>query len=237
MESERKFWGRTMKQAFHKYLGWDWRIIPLSGFLGSIGFAVYLRNPWIGYVALVILFVCIVLAEHDIWAEDMEAFKSRLQPLELLKQENDSFRQKQAENIRNYIHPILIEVDWDIANIDSDQWKGISIKIAFANFLVFEQPISRLTGDLFIECCTGIRGFEFRDAPPRLLPVTISNSFSEMPLLPESIKSYIRKLWQANKRKPAIKLTLRMERPDGDPINFDPSGDHPLRLSISAGGK
>jgi hypothetical protein len=227
MSTGKAFGRRVVKKVGKNYIGLDVRILPLIGILGSIVAIILIQDPlWLrfvfGYIILVILIICIYLAARDVWKEDMQT----VAPLAELRD--------RQENVREHIHPILVNLDWDIANIDTEQWGQIEIRLAFVNLLVREQQIDRLSGELYIEGLPAIKIFEFRDAPRRLFPATISNSFSERVTLPDSAKDYVKKLWEENKRKPAARLTLRMVSPDNDPITFDPALDHPLALSISS---
>lgn len=70
------FWQRSIKLMFKKYLGWEWRLIPLVGFFALIIPALFWREyRWadaLVLAALLVLCVCFALAVHDIWEEDYQ---------------------------------------------------------------------------------------------------------------------------------------------------------------------
>ena len=75
------YWSQTMIKTLKKYLGWDWRILPLAGVIASIVTPILLKIPRLQKVLfiipiLLILMVCYALVTHDKWKENnMEATK------------------------------------------------------------------------------------------------------------------------------------------------------------------
>lgn len=74
------YWSQTMIKTLKKYLGWDWRILPLAGVIASIVTAILLKITILQKVLfifpiLLILMVCYALAAHDKWKEDTERLK------------------------------------------------------------------------------------------------------------------------------------------------------------------
>ena len=87
MAKQKGYWSQTMIKTLSKYLGWDWRVLPLVGFLGSIVSAIFIPNipMWgrllFGYLALIIFFICYALAAHDTWKEDTDQLKKESKDL------------------------------------------------------------------------------------------------------------------------------------------------------------
>ena len=142
-----EFLGRVGKVMVDRVFGVDVRLIPsvfLIGDIIGIILAVIYWPTWIavmlGYFAMAILAFGFGLAAYLVWKEDKEDSAG------LVK-----LRNEQREDIRRFIHPILINLDWDLAHIDDDNWEGIRIELAFINLLVNEQAISRLSGNLSTE--------------------------------------------------------------------------------------
>jgi hypothetical protein len=148
-------------------------------------------------------------------------------------------RDTQKQQVRSCIHPILVNVDWDLPHLDRVNWGNIRIRLAFVSLLLHEQVINRLQGELSFstdnENWSKVTIPDFKNVERRLFPLTISNSFSQdVAIISEQVKGDVRQLWKDHRRTPAVYLTLVMERPDGDPIQFDPSPDFPLSLRVQS---
>ena len=99
------YWGRAMRHLSNKYLGFDWRILPLAGTLGSIALAIFLHIPaWakvlLGYPVFIILLICYALSAYDIWREDI----LKLKPIEQLVN-------SRKDNMINFVFPYISKVN------------------------------------------------------------------------------------------------------------------------------
>jgi hypothetical protein len=85
-----KFWQRSIKIMLKKYLGWEFRLIPLIGFIALVIPAFFWREyRWtdvLGFSALLVLCVCLSLSVHDVWEEDKKFLEKRINELLPLEQ-------------------------------------------------------------------------------------------------------------------------------------------------------
>jgi hypothetical protein len=227
MEIYKNFWRKLLKLTRSK-LGVDLRPLAIVGVIVSIAAAIFAPvDLWarftFGYVAIIIIAVCFILAAWDLWRE------IRDDALPLAKLRDD-----QRQNLRGYINAVLSEVK---ANR-----KGKSLFLfvegGILSQLLFELDlIGKIKGYVFIPNCDPECSFNFENSPRKIHFMGVSSAV--IPLRQEFEVSglFREKLEQEWKRgkPPQIRLKLEIYPKEYDPILIDPSGDDIFRLCMPLG--
>jgi hypothetical protein len=99
---------------FTKYIGWDWRILPL---IGSIGLFVSAAISWqyrwadaLAFIGLFVLSVCWSLAVHDVWQNDCKELASF-----------KKLKSQQEGREWEWLHPVIEWLDFNRKGLADDR--------------------------------------------------------------------------------------------------------------------
>lgn len=137
------FWVRSVRILLRRYLGWEWRLIPLAGTIVLAVSAVFLKsNLWaaylLGYGALSIICVCFGLSARDVWREDRQVWEHEREKLssrvdELLPLEEAAKSQRENPSL-------FMRARYDVL-IASSQSSWVTCEVAISSCLPYDVSI------------------------------------------------------------------------------------------------
>ena len=200
------YWSQTMIRALKKYLGWDWRIVPLAGVIVSVVTAILLNIPLsdkflFGYPILLILMIAYALAAHDKWIDDTK----RLIPVEQLLN-------SRKEKIKDFVFPYMRDINAYrvIRGLDN----VVNLSVYFPSLLLDEVEL-KLKCRLLVES---------RSCPPvsigkiRLYRDAIYNASFEYPIIENKV--VVELIKESAKQYKPISVRLEIWDEDNEQIRW-----------------